>query len=46
LVDRRRALAGKVKGLHSGKEQETFRKEGKQRVKNGWLSRMVRKVMG
>jgi hypothetical protein len=29
LVDRKRALAGKVEGLYSRKEQETFKKEGK-----------------
>jgi len=28
LVDRKWALAGKVEGLYSGKEQEMFKKEG------------------
>ena len=28
--DRRRALAGKVEGLYSREEQETFKEEGKQ----------------
>jgi hypothetical protein len=46
LVDRKRALAGKVEGLYGGKEQETFKKEGKQSVKKRGLSKKVRKVMG
>ena len=46
LVDRKRALAGKVEGLYSGKEQETFKNDGKQSVKKGGLSKVVRKVMG
>jgi len=46
LVDRNRALAGKVEGLYSGKEQETFKKQAKQSVKKGGLSKVVRKVMG
>jgi hypothetical protein len=33
LVDRKRAHAGKVEGLYSAKEQETFKKEGTQSVK-------------
>jgi len=46
LVDRKRALAGKVEGLYSGKEQETFKKEGKRSVKTRGQSKAVRKVMG
>jgi hypothetical protein len=46
LVDRKRALPGKVEGLYGGKEQETFKKEGKQSVMNRGLSKKVRKVMG
>jgi len=46
LVARKRALARKVEGLYSGKEQETFKKEGQQSVKKGGLSKAVRKVMG
>jgi len=42
LVDRKTALAGKVKGLYNGKEKETFEEE-KQSVKKGWLSKAVRK---
>jgi hypothetical protein len=46
LVDRKRALAGKVEELYGGKEQERFKKEGKQSVKNRGLSKKIRKVMG
>ena len=46
LVDRKKVPAGKVEGLYRGKEQETFKKEGKQSVKKGGLSKAVRKVMG
>jgi hypothetical protein len=46
LVDRKRAHTGKVEGLYSGKEQEMFKKEGKQSVKKGGLSKVVRKVIG
>jgi len=45
-VDRKRALAGKVEGLYSGKEQEMFKKEAKKSVKKGGLSKAVRRVMG
>ena len=45
LVNRKRALAGKVEGLYGGKEQETFQKERKQSVKKRGLSKAVRKVM-
>jgi len=45
LVDRKRGLAGKVEGLHNGKEKETFQ-EGKQSVRNGGPSKTVRKLMG
>jgi len=46
LVDRKRALARTVEGLYGGKEQEMFKKEGKQSVKKRGLSKKVRKVMG
>ena len=46
LVDRKRALGGKVEGLYIGKEQETFEEGGKQSVNKGGLSKAVRKVMG
>jgi len=46
LVDRKRALAGKVEALYSGKEQDTFKTEGKQSVKKGGLLKAVRKEMG
>jgi len=46
LVDRQRACAGKVEGLYSGKEQETFKKEVKQSLNNGGLWKAPRKVMG
>jgi len=45
LVDRKRVLAGKVEGLYIGKVQETFKKEGKQSVKKGGLSKAVWKLM-
>jgi hypothetical protein len=45
LVDGRRVLAGKVEGLYTRKQQKTFKNEGKQSVKNGRLSKGVRKVM-
>jgi len=41
-----RELTGKVEGSYSGKEQETFKKEGNQSVKYGGLLKAVRKVMG
>jgi len=46
LVDRNRALAAKVEGLYGGKEQEMFKKEGKQSVTKRGLSKKVRKLMG
>jgi len=45
LVDRTRALSGKVEELYNGKEQETFKKEETQLVKKEGLSKAVRKVM-
>jgi hypothetical protein len=46
LADRERGHAGKVEGLHSGNEQQTFKKEGKLSVKKRGLSKKIRKVMG
>jgi len=45
-VDRKGALAGKVEGLSSGKEQETFKEEEKQSVTKGGLPKAVRKLIG
>jgi len=45
LVDRRRVPLGKVEKIYSRKEQET-RKEGKQSVKKGVLSKVIRNLMG
>jgi len=45
LVDRQMVLAVRVEGLYGGKEQEPFKKEGKQSVKKKGLSKKVRKVM-
>jgi len=45
LVDRKRALAGKVEGLYNGKVQQTF-KEGKHSVKKWVLLKAARKLMG
>jgi len=46
LVHRKRALTGRVKGLYTGTEQETFKKEGKQSVEKEGLPKVVRKLMG
>jgi len=46
LVDTKRALAGKVEGLYGGKEEITFKKEGKHSVKKWGLSKKLRNVMG
>lgn len=46
LVDRKKALAGKVEECYSWKEQETFKVEGKQSVKERRLSKAGRKLMG
>jgi len=45
LLDRKRALAGEVEGLYNRKEKEMV-KRGKQSVKNGGLSKVVRMHMG
>jgi len=46
LGDRKRARAGNMEGLYVGKEQETFKKEGKHSVKKRGQTKKVRKVMG
>ena len=39
LVDRKRALAGKVEGLYSGKEQGTFKKKKNSQSEKGGYQR-------